>query len=152
MSIPVSARFRRLLAAALLVTLPLLAAACGDDDQDEGTAGTDDTPAGDAGDSSDSGGDYSGGYKYPDDAGASSADVTITSLSYDDITVDAGQKVVIQNNGSVDHTFTADEGEFDSGEIEPESKGEVTAPSEAGDYGFHCEIHPEDMQATMTVG
>ena len=39
------------------------------------------------------------------------------------------------------HTVTSDDGKWDSIELEGGSTGTVTAPSEPGDYSFHCE-HP----------
>jgi plastocyanin len=131
---PVRSRLARLAAGALLVVGPL-AAACSDDDEGS-TPSTDDAATGDTS------GDETGGDAQPD--------LTITRLAYEDLTVDAGQEVVVQNDGAAPHTFTADGGQFDSGTISPGDAGSVTAPDEPGDYPFHCEIHAS-MQATMTV-
>jgi plastocyanin len=72
-------------------------------------------------------------------------DFSLTSLS-----VAPGTEVTFENYGEKPHTMTADDGAFDAGRVEPGEKTTITAPSEPGDYPFHCEIHPS-MTATLTV-
>jgi plastocyanin len=84
-------------------------------------------------------------------AGGAEPDVSITGLSFSDITVTAGQELVIANESSAPHTFTSEEGDFDSEQIDAGSDATVTAPSEPGDYEYFCSIHPDQMRATMTV-
>jgi plastocyanin len=63
--------------------------------------------------------------------------------------VKAGATVTANNNDSVEHTVTADDGSFNI-TIEPGKTATFTAPSDAGDYKFHCNIHT-NMTGTLTV-
>lgn len=71
-------------------------------------------------------------------------------FSLTSITVAPGAEVTFENEGQAKHTMTADDGAFDAGEVAPGSSAKVTAPSDPGEYGFHCEIHPS-MTGTLTV-
>ena len=134
---------RLLLAAALSVAFTLGAAACGDDEPDaSGDAGTTST-AGDAQP------DYGG----PGDGESKGEKGTIVAADFSltDLTVAPGEEIVLRNDGETAHTATADDGEFDLGEVAASETSEPqTAPDEPGEYGFHCEIH-ENMTATLTV-
>jgi plastocyanin len=106
--------------------------ACGDDD--------DDNPALDGTDTT-----------VSSDDGAASADgITIEGFAFSDYTAEAGETVTITNNDGPPHTVTADNDEFDSGEIAGGSSGTITAPSEPGTYAYHCNIHSQ-MTGTLTV-
>jgi plastocyanin len=134
---PSISRARRLAAAALAAGLVLGLGACGgDDDEDaadqEETSPEENSPAGTNG----------GG----DDDGAS---MTLTESQFEDLSVAAGGTIEVTNDSGVPHTMTADDGEFDE-ELPDGETTPVTAPSEPGEYGFHCEIHPS-MTATLTV-
>jgi plastocyanin len=143
---------RRLLAVGAALGL-LVAAGCGGDDDDASTdAGADggtqttaapDDPAYDGGDTGDTGGDTGG------DAGGAAVPYTVDALQYSDVAVPAGGTLEIENTSGAPHTFTADEGEFDV-EYGPDQAATVDVPAEAGDYAFHCNIHPS-MAATLTV-
>jgi plastocyanin len=120
---------------AVLAALLLLAPACGDDDSDD--AGSTGTTA-------------SGG----DDACAASgedATVTIADLAFDpdSVTVASGGVVAVSNEDGTTHTFTSDEGGFDCS-IEGGETANVLVDAAAGDYEFHCTIHPS-MTGTITV-
>lgn len=52
-----------------------------------------------------------------------------------------GDLVVFDNADDVAHTFTDDDGRFDSGPVEP-GKQYGFAYSSPGTYSFHCELHP----------
>jgi plastocyanin len=143
----VSSRLAALLAVVLLVG----AAACGDTDEPEATGSSD--PASDA---SDAGTGGTGGTDYGTSTGGAKDDalagtIVAKDFSLTDITVGPGDEIVLKNEGGADHTATADDGEFDLGEVEPGSTSEPgPAPYEPGSYTFHCEIHPT-MTATLTV-
>lgn len=55
---------------------------------------------------------------------------------------DVGVRPNVTNDDDTPHTYTSDDGLFDSGPLDP---GETaTLPSlEAGTYPYHCEIHPD---------
>jgi plastocyanin len=118
-------------------------AACGDDDDSVGAGDTTTTAASGGtddgyGGSGDSGGDTTG-------TAIVAKDFSLTS-----ITVAPGADVKVDNQGSASHTVTADDGSFDSGTVDGGSSGSLSAPSEPGEYAFHCEIHPS-MTGTLTV-
>ena len=72
-----------------------------------------------------------------------------------------GDLLFLDNNGmNNSHSVTADDGGpgggplFDSGIVPagaPERAVNGTQFLEAGDYGFHCRIHPSQMQGTLQV-
>ena len=106
--------------------LIMVIGACGDDDSkdgssDEGTSGS----------------------------GSAGATLDVDSIAYHDVTAPAGGTLEIVNSSGTAHTFTADDGAFDVEYGSDETKT-VDMPDEAGDYPFHCEIHPS-MTATLTV-
>lgn len=81
------------------------------------------------------------------------ADVTleVTGFSYKDVTVPAGGTLAVKNSSGATHTFTPDH----AGDFEDKTYGDgetitIKVPDQPGQYGFHCEIHP-NMQATLTV-
>nr|AUN36833.1 plastocyanin/azurin family copper binding protein [uncultured bacterium] len=53
----------------------------------------------------------------------------------------AGTTIVWTNHGQVIHTVSADDGSFDSGDIEPGERRGITF-SRAGTFPFHCTPHP----------
>lgn len=57
------------------------------------------------------------------------------------VEVKVGDTLVFENRDEVAHTFTSDEGLFDSGPIERD-RPYGYAYTTPGTYGFHCEIHP----------
>jgi plastocyanin len=86
-----------------------------------------------------------------DDGGGSRDAVVIADLAFSIPSgLDAGATVTVENDDSTTHTFTADGGEFDTGNIAGGESTEITLPAEPGDYDVHCEIHPS-MSGTVTV-
>ncbi len=65
------------------------------------------------------------------------------------LSVKVGTVVTFQNNDSATHTFTANDGTFDSGRIAPGQSFSFTFAS-AGSFAFHCQIH-SSMTGTITV-
>jgi plastocyanin len=120
---------------AVLAALLLLAPACGDDSSDD--AGSTGTTA--------AGGD--------DACAASGEDATVTIADFafdpDSVTVASGGVVAVSNEDGTTHTFTSDEGGFDCS-IEAGETANVVVDAAAGDYEFHCTIHPT-MTGTITV-
>ena len=106
-----------------------------------------------------------GGYAIPSDATATSAaasgggsaaaagTVVAKSIAYhpDKITVKVGEKVTFKNEDSFAHTFTADNGEFDSSNVD--GGGEFAfVPEQAGTIAFHCKIHPTMKASLLSQG
>lgn len=139
-------RLRPLLIAPVLLVAVL--AGCGDDDDGDavGTQTTDPTSTTAAG--GESGGDDYGGATGGGDADA--ATIAIEGFAFTGATVAPGAEVAIENADEAPHTVTADDDAFDSGSIAGGESGSITAPSEPGEYAFHCDIHP-DMTGTLTV-
>lgn len=122
-----------------LMTVVLLAfgaAACGDDDDDPAVAP--ETSEEEAGD------------EEAEATGGSA--ITIAGFAFDPeaTEVAAGTTVTVTNDDSVPHTWTADDGAFDSGQLAGGDTFEHTF-TDAGTFAFHCEIHPA-MTGTVTVG
>jgi plastocyanin len=84
-------------------------------------------------------------------ASASAATITIANMSFGDpITVPPGSQITIKNGDSAEHSVTSDAaGKFDV-EVEGKEQGTLTAPSEPGEYAYHCKYHPS-MHGTLTV-
>lgn len=124
-------------------------AACGDDDDGDVSSGGDATTTTAADDLYGGAGDTA---STAADGGADAAGVAVVAKDreFTAPSVASGAEVTFTNEDSVPHTVTADDGAFDAGRVEGGASGTFEAPSEPGDYPFHCEIHP-DMQATLTV-
>ena len=77
--------------------------------------------------------------------------VTMRNLAYSNtaLTIGAGQTVVWVNEDAVPHTVTADDGSFDSGNIDPGRSWARTFTS-AGSIAYHCTPHPF-MKGTVRV-
>jgi plastocyanin len=77
--------------------------------------------------------------------------VTMRNLAYSNttLTISAGQTVVWVNQDAVPHTVTADNGSFDSGNIDPGRSWARTFTS-AGSIAYHCTPHPF-MKGAVTV-
>ena len=82
---------------------------------------------------------------------AGAATITIANMSFGDpITVPPGAQITIKNDDSAEHSVTSDAaGKFDV-EIDGKEQKTLAAPTEPGDYAFHCKYHPS-MHGTLTV-
>lgn len=66
------------------------------------------------------------------------------------VSVPAGATVLVDNQDGSNHTLTAVDGSFDTGNIPGHAQGMFTAPSKPGSYPYKCAIHPF-MKGTLTV-
>jgi plastocyanin len=84
-------------------------------------------------------------------AGATAQAVSIKNFAFDPptLTVPVGTTVTWTNNDSTAHTATADDGSFQSGNIDPGGTFSFTF-STPGTFNYHCEIHA-NMTASITV-
>jgi plastocyanin len=120
---------------ALLASGLLVLGACGDDGDDD-DAGTDDTTDETAADDGGDGGDAGG--------------LVISGFSFGDVSAAAGATVAVTNEDGAPHTVTSDDDAWEEVQVGGGGTGEFTAPSEPGDYAFHCEIHTT-MTGTLVV-
>ncbi len=92
----------------------------------------------------------SSGYGGNNTSGSGSA-VSIKSMAFSitSLSVTAGTKVTWTNNDGIDHTVTADDGSFDSGNIAPGGTFNHTFAT-AGTVNYHCAIHSM-MKASVIV-
>jgi plastocyanin len=99
---------------------------------------------------------YFGGHRSPTSARPAAeaapptpaaASDTVTAVIQDftfrptHLEVDAGTTIVWTNGGQMAHTVTAEDGEFDSGPLEPGDRRGLTF-TKSGTYHFHCTPHP----------
>ena len=84
-------------------------------------------------------------------AAAGAATITIANMSFGEpITVSPGVKITIKNDDSAEHSVTSDTaGKFDV-HVDGKEQGTLTAPTEPGEYAFHCTYHPS-MHGTLIV-
>jgi plastocyanin len=77
--------------------------------------------------------------------------VQIVEFTYepDPVVIQAGGKVIWQNEDTAPHTATADDGSFDTGIIEKGKLGSATF-KEPGTFTYFCEVHPT-MHGTVEV-
>jgi plastocyanin len=74
---------------------------------------------------------------------------TIGAYSPKTVTAHVGQEIVFRNVSNADHTATASNGAFDSGNISQQASWTYT-PKHAGTYHVDCIYHPL-MHATVIV-
>ena len=80
---------------------------------------------------------------------AKSPSVTIKNFAFSPKTLEAkaGSKVTVKNKDGTTHTFTANKGAFDTGDIDGGSSATITV-KKAGTYAYHCNIH-DFMKGTI---
>ena len=89
-------------------------------------------------------------------AWAQTASVSVIDNDFDpaQLEVTSGSTVTWTNDGDLPHTVTADNGSFESGNLNPGDSFEQTF-SEAGEYSYYCEYHGSaggtGMSGTITV-
>jgi plastocyanin len=84
-------------------------------------------------------------------ATASAATITIADMNYGQpVTVPPGATITVKNNDSVEHSVTSDAADKFGMDIDGNEQGTLTAPTEPGEYAFHCKYHPS-MHGTLIV-
>lgn len=83
--------------------------------------------------------------------GSGGATVDMKNLAYlpASITIKVGEPVTWTNSDSMTHTVTGDNGEFDSGNLDPGKTFSFTFQT-AGTFTYICTIHP-NMKGTVIV-
>jgi len=83
---------------------------------------------------------------------AASIHIVIKNFAFhpDNFTVAPGATITVTNEDSVDHTFTARNKAFNTGDIAPGQTVHLSAPSTPGTYPYLCLIH-QFMTGVMTV-
>jgi plastocyanin len=139
------------LPAAALVALSLGLVACGGGGSDSTSTTTETATTTEEAGGASAGGETSESEPAPSGEAAKSEKVQIVEFSYepDPVVVQAGGKVIWQNEDSAPHTATADDGSFDTGTVEEGKLGSATF-KEPGTFTYHCEIHPT-MHGTVEV-
>jgi plastocyanin len=81
---------------------------------------------------------------------APEATITMADFAFTGATtVGVGETVTVMNEDNVAHTWTAVDGDFDSGNL-AEGESFEHAFDEAGEFDFFCSIHPT-MTGSITV-
>ena len=85
-------------------------------------------------------------------SGAGKPVVSVRAVSFEpaQISIEPGSSVEWHNEDDFTHTVTARDGGFD-GEL-PAGGSFTQAFEDAGSFAYLCEIHPQNMQGTVTVG
>ena len=76
--------------------------------------------------------------------------LTTTAFSPNPITIKVGDSVKWTNNDTIVHTSTANNGQWNSGILNPGQSFTTPAFTTAGSFQYHCTIHP-GMVGTVTV-
>jgi plastocyanin len=134
------------LLALLTLTLALGAglAACGEDDESDSDSAATTTETTTTETTTEAAGPSTG-------TAPKAVKVEIADFTFDPATttIQVGGKVNWDNQDEAVHTATAEDGSFDTGDIEPDKRGNATF-KEAGTFAYFCEIHP-DMKGTVEV-
>jgi plastocyanin len=87
----------------------------------------------------------------PSGATLTTVQVSIEGFAFtpEELTVPVGTTVTWTNLDSVQHTITADDGSWGSGQLGKNAKYSFTF-TQAGTYAYHCTNHPS-MTATLVV-
>jgi plastocyanin len=137
---------------AALVALSLGLMACGGGGSDATTTETE-TSTEESGAAAGGEGESGAAQSSPAPSGeaAKSENVQIVEFTYepDPVVVQAGGKVIWQNEDTAPHTATADDGSFETGTIEQGKTGSATF-KQAGTFTYFCKIHPT-MHGTVEV-
>jgi plastocyanin len=137
--------------AAALVALSLGLVACGDSGSDSTSSGAETTPPAAEETTEGAQGDTTESESAPSGEAKKSEKVDIVEFTYqpDPVVVQAGGKVIWQNQDAAPHTATAEDDSWDTGTIEKGKIGSETF-KDAGTFAYYCEIHPT-MKGTVEV-
>lgn len=58
---------------------------------------------------------------------------------------------VVRNGGAAPHTFTATDGSWDTGIVQPQGETTITI-DDAGTVDYVCSLHPDRMSGTIEIG
>jgi plastocyanin len=142
--------FRILAVATAALSLTVGTVACGDDDDDDSASNVETTEAGAEATTAANVTEAGASPTSASGAAAEGATITIADRSFGDpLTVAAGTTVTVMNDSDEEHTLTADDGSFDTGDLEPGATAELTF-DEPGTFAFHCEYH-SSMHGSITV-
>jgi plastocyanin len=77
--------------------------------------------------------------------------LTIADMAFGQpLTVAPGSKINLANKDTMEHSVTSDTaGAFDQ-DVDGNEEATMTAPSQPGEYPFHCSYHP-NMKGTLVV-
>lgn len=123
---------RRSALVAIVLAAALIVAGCGD-----GSTGGGPAPEGTGGPA---------GSAAADRASVNAENIAFTPS---ELRVVVGTTVTVTNNDGVSHTFTADDGSWDSGTLGA-GKRFTRRFTDVGTFTYHCEIH-SSMQGTIVV-
>jgi plastocyanin len=141
------------LLAAALVALSLGLVACGGGGSDSTSSEAESAPPATEESTTESGqeSESTESETAPSGEAQKSEKVQIVEFTYepDPVVVQAGGKVIWQNEDTAPHTATADDGSFDTGIIEKGKLGSATF-KEPGTFTYFCEVHPT-MHGTVEV-
>jgi len=87
----------------------------------------------------------------PSSSVAAAATITISGMKFGDpVTVTPGATIEIVNDDTAEHSVTSNTaGQFDT-DVDGGAKETFTAPTQPGEYAFHCTYHP-NMKGTLIV-
>ena len=83
-------------------------------------------------------------------AAASADTITIKDFAFTAPAVAPGATVTVKNEDGTTHTVTSDDGSSFNVKVDSGGTATFTAPTKAGSYAFHCNIH-HSMTGTLTV-
>lgn len=89
---------------------------------------------------------------FQDASAGSAASVILRDNCLDPtgLVVDAGSEIRISNDGQVAHTFTAIDGSFDTGVLQPGDSAVVRVPAGNGPLPVYCTLHADANGAGMS--
>lgn len=83
-----------------------------------------------------------GGRDGADDRDAKERPESSAGFQYaSELRVDVGERALAVNDDDIPHTYTSDDGLFDSGVLDAGAEARLPSLAE-GSYPYHCEIHP----------